>query len=422
MTATQEQHTAPGRAPRSFYLWLGVATLTGLGTAVMDFAVSWTASGLGAQIGGLVNTLIVLPRALLLLFGGVMGDRWGPRRVMIVTDVAKALVLVGVVVAAAAEPPGAVLLAIIGLAVGVITSFSMPATGVFPRLFVDDEGLPQVMAQASGLNQIARMVGPPLGGVLVIVWGLSGVAAVELGALLLALVVLIMIRPPREAPPVPRTASTLRTIGEGIGAAVRTPGIPQLLGAVALVASSVLPMLFLCLPLAARERGWSAAQTGAVETAWVVGTLSLTVVIAKFGAHRRAGWFMIGGPLVAAVGIVIMALTSGLIAALVGSVIMGLGTTLFTAHAFPVFVRQTPAAMLVRFQSLMGIAQAAPMVVTNNVFGLIAADGRAGYAMLTAAAMCLVATLIGLGLRNVTYERSAADHGDRPSTRRRPAR
>lgn len=409
MSAAHEtQPAAALRPPRSFYLWLGVATLTGLCTAVMDFAVSWTATGLGAQMGGLVNTLIVLPRALLLLFGGVLGDRWGPRRVMIVTDVAKALVLAGVAVAAATTPPGPVLVAVIGLAVGVITSFSIPATGVFPRLFVGDDGLPQVMAQTSGLNQVARMIGPPLGGILVIAWGLSGVALVELAALLLALIVLIMIRPPREAPPVARTTSTLRTIGEGITAAARTPTIPQLLAAVALVASSVLPMLFLCLPLAARERGWSAAQTGAVETAWVVGTLSLTVVVAKFGAHRRAGWFMVGGPLVAAAGIVIMALSSGLVAALVGSVILGVGTTLFTSHAFPVFVRQTPPAMLVRFQSLMSIVQAAPMVVTNNVFGLIAADGRAGHAMLTAAAMCLAAALLGLCLRTVTY--------DRPST------
>lgn len=407
MTAAPElPRTVGARPPRSFYLWLGVATLTGLGTAVMDFAVSWTATGLGARVGGLVNTLIVLPRALLLLFGGVLGDRWGPRRVMIITDIAKALVLVGVAVAAAAVPPGPVLLAVIGLAVGVITSFSLPATGVFPRLFVDDEGLPQVMAQTSGLHQVARLVGPPLGGLLIIAWGLSGVAIVELTALLLTLAVLILIRPPREAPRVPRTASTLRTIGEGIAAAVRTPGIPALLGAVALVASSVLPMLFLCLPLAAREREWSAAQTGAVETAWVIGTLSLTVVIAKFGAHRRAGWFLVGGPLVAVVGILIMALTSGLIPAITGSVIMGLGTTIFTAHAFPVFVRQTPQAMLVRFQSLMGIAQAAPMVVTNNVFGWIAAEGGAGHAMLAAAGMCGAATLIALRLRSVTYERS----------------
>jgi hypothetical protein len=40
----------------------------------------------------------------------------------------------------------------------------------------------------------------------------------------------------------------------------------------------------LALPLAGRERGWTAAETGLVSGAWVAGGLAMPLIVARWGA------------------------------------------------------------------------------------------------------------------------------------------
>lgn len=378
---------------RGFVTWLGASTLAATGDGICYFAIGWTATALGGATAGMIMTLVVLPRTVLLLIGGAAADRWGLRRTMIGCDSFMCCVLACYLLALGADLPQAPMLAGLALALGVASAFRMPAAGAFARLYADGEALPRVMSVTSSVLQVARMAGPPLGGIVVAVLGIAGAISANLAGFVLILVVLLLVRPPLERAAAGGTdGSALRSVLAGVRAARAVPGVPVLLATVGVVAAGVIPMLSLLVPLAAHERGWSARSTGLVETSWIVGTLGITLLVACFGTSSYAIVPLATGPVLTAVGIVIIARSEHLTAGLIGAVVMGIGTALFTTHAMPLYVLRAPDGMLARFQSLAGFVQAAPMLVSNNLLGAVGSDGHAARAMLLVAALTFAAT------------------------------
>ncbi|MYS48683.1 MFS transporter, partial [Streptomyces sp. SID6013] len=68
-----------------------------VGDTVFFLALSWAAvqNGTPAQ-AGLVTAVSAVPRALLMLGGGVVADRLGPRRVVIGSDTVRCLTVLAV--------------------------------------------------------------------------------------------------------------------------------------------------------------------------------------------------------------------------------------------------------------------------------------------------------------------------------------
>lgn len=375
---------------RSFgtWLWIGSGAVVGTADVMMFFAVAWVASGLGPGASAVINILITLPRTVLLLFGGAIGDRFGPRPVLIGTDGLRAAVLAIGAITVLLIPPSLFWLAPFTLALGIISAFSIPAAHAMPRLFATTEELPKLMARVGGLSQLGRLIGPPLGGLVLGLWSTAAVFGIDLIGALIMIIVLLIIRPPYESPPVTESGSILRQTWRGLREAARTPGIPPLYGATALVAAGVLPVLFLCLPLLARERGWSAATTGWIEGCWIAGSLVITGLIGKWGILRRAGWVMIIGPVVAGCGGLLLALAGSIPTAMAASALMGVGTIVFTGHLGPLLMHWTPPDMVARFQSLFVLVQSAPQVITTVGLGAVAEVSGAGAACASAGVVC----------------------------------
>lgn len=397
---------APRLLSGKFTAWLAAATVSSVGDGILYFAIAWTAAGLGGQTAGLVLTLIVAPRTVLMLAGGALGDRWGLRRTVIGCDACMVAALGAYLLALNLSVSSVVLLAALALTTGVLSAFRLPASGAFPRLFVDDAALPRAMSMTGSLLQVARLAGPPLGGVVVAALGMTGAVAANLVSFALILAVLLVIKPPYERRAVAQRTSTLHQIGEGLAAARRVPGVASLLGAVALMAGSVIGTLSLCVPLAARERGWSPTATGVVEASWVVGTLTVTLVVAKVGTRARPLTALTVGPALAGPGVLVIAASPAPPAAVGGAFVMGVGTAAFTTHVFPLYVLQTPAGMLARFQALLGVVQAGAMLVANNVLGALASAGGPGRAMALAAGVCVLAAVVLLCSRAVRAART----------------
>ena len=82
---------------RNFRLYLAGATLSAIGTAMVPVALSFAVldAGLPASALGLVLAAQTIPTVALLLIGGVIGDRWSRRRVMIGTDLLRCVAQIG---------------------------------------------------------------------------------------------------------------------------------------------------------------------------------------------------------------------------------------------------------------------------------------------------------------------------------------
>lgn len=188
--------------PRRYWIWLGGAALSLLGSQMMAFGTTWVAAAWGGAFAGAVLTAVNLPRVALLLFGGALADRVGAWRVMITSDFAMAgaaLVLGSAVLVVGVQP---YLLLGIALVIGIVDAFYLPSSGSMPRRLVTGEPLARAMSARQVTGQLATFAGPSAGGLLVATAGLATVAFVNAGTYVVMAVILVGLRP-RSAPPSP---------------------------------------------------------------------------------------------------------------------------------------------------------------------------------------------------------------------------
>lgn len=200
---------APLRFPG--FRWLALSSILSLvGDMVYAIALPWLAlqvTGSAVAAGG-VLAVWALPRALFILFGGALSDRFSPKSVMLFSSIMSAVVNVLIVLLVAGGAMQAWMIYVAAALLGTVDALHMPAaSSVTPRTLPADH-----LASANGLLFLifnsAMFLGPILGGVL----SASSLALpFGLSAALSALAMLALIRL-RVLPPEP--ADALLTSGE----------------------------------------------------------------------------------------------------------------------------------------------------------------------------------------------------------------
>ncbi|WP_343235763.1 MFS transporter, partial [Streptomyces sp. SID10815] len=127
--------------------WLTAYLASMIGDNVYYLALSWAAvqTSTPAQ-AGVVTAVSALPRALLMLGGGVIADRFGPRRVVIGSDAVRCAAVLAVAALLWHTGPGLWPLTVLALLFGVVDAVFMPAVGALP-------------ARVTGRDQLARVHG-----------------------------------------------------------------------------------------------------------------------------------------------------------------------------------------------------------------------------------------------------------------------
>lgn len=380
--------------PVAFRVWLGGALASQLGDAALYFALGWAASAHGGSAAGLVLSAMALPRTALLLFGGAFGDRWGARRVMITGDAV--MLLVSLVLAAAAWAWGTPLPLLCGVAIiiGAVDAFYLPSSGSMPRRLVEEPSLGRAVAMRQTGSQVVTMVGGPIGGALVAAAGLAAAACVDAATFAVVLGVLIAIRSRFDVPS-PARRKVGKDITDGVRVAIRTPGLGPALLLVAGAAGFIIPIGSLLVPLLARGHGWGAGSAGLVIGAQSVGTILVTLVVARRGVAQRAADAALTGLATAATGDVIIGCAPDVAAAIVGALVIGAGSGLFVSHLAPVLLGTAPRTHLARIQSLLSVVQSGALLLANNLLGAIAHATTTTTALMTCAGVLLAAAGIG---------------------------
>jgi MFS family permease len=220
-------------AQRAFLLILVGSLLSSFGNAIQSVGAAWqlTVMGQPADVIALVQTALNLPIMLLALPAGAWADMIDRRRIMLLaqTGMFAASLLLVVLAFADAAPPAAIIALTAALAVGV--AFFNPALaasigGIVPRI---------ELAAAVALNilafNVARSLGPALGGAIVSIGGAG--AAFVANALSYLMVIAVLWRwrpaPPDDSGPPKEKRRLLPVIAEGFGVAVRSREIRTIL-------------------------------------------------------------------------------------------------------------------------------------------------------------------------------------------------
>lgn len=161
---------------RNFRWLMGGGTLSLLGDQFTLIALPWLVLMMTGDtlVLGTVLLLISVPRALFILIGGAMVDRYSPKSVLMLTKYVNTALL-GLL--AALVYSGDLTLPIVyalSLGIGLATAFSIPSgTAMMPHV-VQPGQLQAANSLQLGLRQLSMFVGPLLAGLLIALFGDGG--------------------------------------------------------------------------------------------------------------------------------------------------------------------------------------------------------------------------------------------------------
>lgn len=271
-----------------------LATATGvslLGSQVTLLALPLTAVLALHASAGQVAGLAAAGTAPFLVLGlpaGVWVERWSLRRLMVATDLLRALLLVSVPVAALTATLTVVQLYAVAFGVGACgVFFDVAALSVLPALVP-----PARIAAANGVLEVSRASaqtsGPAVGGLLV--HALTAPVAVLADAVSYAASALLL----RGLPDVrvggqAVTGPLWREVRAGLGFCLRHPYVRALAGGAAWINFWVEALMAVFLTYAVRGLGLSAATIGVVLAVSNVGYLAGSLLVPRLNALLGVG-------------------------------------------------------------------------------------------------------------------------------------
>lgn len=202
---------------RLFFMGQGVSLI---GTWIQRTTMGWFVYRItgSAFLLGLVSFLSMIPSVFVSPFAGAWADKWNRHRMMIATQIAfflqtsvlAFLVLTGVINSRVQYP-----LLILALLQGIIEAVDAPFRQSFVLDLVQKRSLlPNAIATNSAMFNGARLVGPAVGGLLIILFSEGVCFALNAISYLPVIVSLFFIKityPPR----LPDSESTLKKVSEG---------------------------------------------------------------------------------------------------------------------------------------------------------------------------------------------------------------
>jgi len=383
--------------------YLVAATLAALALWIYEPALEWIVlrkTGETAAVG-LIQTVLIIPVAIASLPSGVLADRIGSRRM-----VAVSLIGIGSVVAC---------VGILGLLDSITFEFAILLTlilgifdGLYPvaaQLIVVRAVEPRFLGSAIGLsmlsNGIGRLIGAPLGGLVLQVLG-PAQAFLPAAAILVLSGVIVLTIPIVERHDPAATSRGLGDIRDSVRWLWRQPTALAItvLGAIAaafLYGFGALP------PTITRDLLHAdSGELGLLSGAAGVGAIASAITLETFGRRIGRGRLLVGSTVAAAVAIGAIGLTGVLGISLGLSLLISLFTSTFAGGAALLLQTIAPPRMRARILALYGFVFYSILPVATVTAGALADEfGVRAVLLGMAALMILGASVIALAHREL---------------------
>jgi MFS family permease len=390
-------------------LWTG-QLISLLGDRVHQVALAALVYGTtnSAIAGSLTFVAATLPNLLFGPIAGVLVDRWDQKRVLIVSDVLRAgivlLIPAGVSVNVVLAYPLVFLLTTVSI-------FFRPArTAVIPRVVREDELV--TANSATWMSEtLADVVGYPLAGLFVAFLGsalslafwLDSVSYVASALLVVAVVIPPVVHSVGSVAPVPGLAG----IRDDLAAGWRfLRGEPVLLantlqavaGQLTIGATIALTPLYAKVVLRLDSLDWKAAYAF-METGIGAGNLIGGFVIGLLGARIAKGRMVIGGYAAYGLAVVGLGVTNNLSLALGLAFAMGVSNMVFIIPTQTLFQERTPGDMIGRVVGFRFSAVFGAMTCAWAASGVLGDAAGVGPVLMVFGVITVAAGLAGLASR-----------------------
>lgn len=354
------------------HAWITVKALSDAGDAIWTIALAWTAVQIASPaIAGLIIAAGTVPRAVILLFGGVLADRANARYVMILFNVLRVGVLIGVAIWVLANPPTVLVLLLAAIAFGTCDAFYEPSAATIGRQLVRVEDLPSYSAVMQTATRLGTMGGAALGGFLVAYAGLAGSASINALTFTFVIAFIAIWLRPRFALARAAKETALRGILHGFSHLKDAPTTRTLVLALSGLNLAVGPATGIGIALRAHDEGWGAQAVGVFEALIGLGAAVGAVTVAKWRPRREAlGGFwalVVQGAGIILIGVGPMWLTG------IGCLVVGLTAGFASVLLSATFAATVDTAYLGRMSAITRLGDDVLMPLAMAAFGALAA-------------------------------------------------
>ena len=389
---------SPLRHPVFRAIWIA-SMASNFGGLIQSVGASWMMTSItaSAEMVALVQASITLPIMLLSLFAGAVADSLDRRKVMLGAQLFMLAVSVALALCAWAGLITPWLLLVFTFLIGCGTAFNGPAWQASVGEMVPRADLPAAVGLNSMGFNIARSVGPAIGGAIVAAAGAAAAFAINAVSYVGLVAVLARWRPERPPQLLPR-----ETIGHAMAAGVRYAALSPAIRVV-LVRSFVFgagaSAVTALMPLVARD----VIGGGPFTYGMLLGAFGIGAVAGAFASPRLRNALSTenivrGSSLAFAAAAALFAISTNLFLSAAALLIAGAGWVL-ALSTFNISVQMSaPRWVVARSLSLYQMAAFGGMAGGAWLWGVIAAGSGLPTALLIAAAVMAACALLGLRL------------------------
>jgi MFS family permease len=374
---------------RNFRLYLMGQGLSQAGTWMQTVAMGWLVlkvTGSGGMLG-LVSAAQFTPTLLFGAFAGTLADRHSRWHMLQITQVLAAVIAIALGLMVLTDTISVWSLFVLAAAFGTVNAFDMSIRSSFVYELVGPDDITSAVGIGSTTNNVARIVGPGIAGVLIAAFGLAVPFLVNGVSFLAITIALLLMRQSEFVPKVPvkREKGQVR---EGIkvvwaDSRLRTP----------MLMTVVIGMLAyenqISLPLFAKYTfDREATGYGILSSVMGIGSVLGGLLIARFGraTHKRLGFaaaFLGGSMLLAAVMPTFWTMSAALL-------LVGAGSVAFITMNSATLQLTSPVAVRGRVMALYITAIIGTTPIGGPIIGWIGQhiDPRATY--ITGGLACLL--------------------------------
>lgn len=399
---------------QNFRLLFGGQMISTLGDMFYAVALPWLmlSSGHTAQELGIVLASYGVPRVATLLLGGVLSDRLRPRPIMLLADIARALLVGILVVLVIGGYTNVWQLALIAAPLGAATGLFLPAYYAMLPEVLPNEQLQAGNALNSSSIQLAIFVGSALGGV--VVSRLQPATALTVDALTFvvsaATLAAMRLRPSSTNAGPQVIAPTEEQTENGIFAPditfwqlLRTWRLFQVAFLIVIFGNLTFSGMFeVALPVLARGQfAAGASGYGLLVAAFGAGSLLGGLVAGMLGGIPRRGRLMVALIIALACWYTFVPYVGGIIGAALLIGCAGLTNGILTVLAFTILQQQSPRHLLGRVMAVLMVASLGLYPFSVALAGFISTHFGPTILFPLSGAMMLIAALFGLAQHEI---------------------
>ena len=337
-------------------LWAG-ATVSLFGDQFYLVALPWlvlqlTGSGLAL---GTVMMAAAIPRAVFMLVGGAVTDRFSPRRIMIATALARTVLVAAVGALVWFKVIHQWHLYLLAAAFGLADAFSFPAHQALIPTIVTPEQLPAANSMVQGVVQASTIAGPAPAGFVVKRWGIAEAFFIDAVSFLFIIVALWRLPEKPRTPPGTQPASRANmwhSITEGLRYVWHDPPIRALTLIAAAINLGISGPIMIGISTLAKVRMGSVTALGTMISVISAGALAGILLAGTIKRPRRLGVMFLAMTTFLGLCMATIGALHQLLPVLVVLACMGLGSGLVQVHLASWFQARVDRKMLGRVMSV----------------------------------------------------------------------